>query len=194
MQKKCTKKLLSWILCTVLIVAMALCTAGCNGRTENGDAAADGQGADVRVESTEPGDNSESEDASEAGNDSESGENAGKSGENAGSTEDGAQSEASVLGEGSTEFALTVVDKDGNETLFEIHTDKETVGEALLELELISGDEGEYGLYVKTVNGITADYDTDGVYWAFYINGEYAMTGVDATPITEGDSYSFKVE
>lgn len=156
MQKKCTKKLLSWILCTVLIVAMALCTAGCNG--------------------------------------SKSGENAGKSGENAGLTEDGAQSEASVLGEGSTEFALTVVDKDGNETLFEIHTDKETVGEALLELELISGDEGEYGLYVKTVNGITADYDTDGVYWAFYINGEYAMTGVDATPITEGDSYSFKVE
>lgn len=156
MQKECTKKLLSWILCTVLTVAMALCTAGCNG--------------------------------------GKSGENAGKSGENAGLTEDGAQSEASVLGEGSTEFALTVVDKDGNETLFEIHTDKETVGEALLELELISGDEGEYGLYVKTVNGITADYDTDGVYWAFYINGEYAMTGVDATPITEGDSYSFKVE
>ena len=187
MQKKCTKKLLSWILCTVLIVAIALCTAGCNGSTENGNAAAGGQGADVKVESTEPGDNSESRDASEAGNDSESEESVG-------STEDSAQSEASVLGEGSAEFALTVVDKDGNETQFEIHTDKETVGEALVELELISGDESEYGLYVKTVNGITADYDTDGVYWAFYINGEYALTGVDATMITEGDSYSFKVE
>ena len=104
------------------------------------------------------------------------------------------QSQGGDLGEGSREFPFTVVDKDGNETQFEIHTDKETVGEALVELELISGDEGEYGLYVKTVNGITADYDTDGVYWAFYINGEYALTGVDATPITEGDSYSFKVE
>ena len=61
-------------------------------------------------------------------------------------------------------------------------------------LELIAGDESEYGLYVKMVNGITADYDADGVYWAFYINGEYAATGVDSTPITEGESYSFKVE
>ncbi len=87
-----------------------------------------------------------------------------------------------------------MVDKDGVETLFEIHTDKEIVGEALTELELISGDEGDYGLYVKTVNGITVDYDTDGKYWAFYINDEYASTGVDSTPIAEGESYSFKVE
>ena len=86
------------------------------------------------------------------------------------------------------------MDKDWNETKFEVHTDNEIVGEALEELGLISGDEGEYGLYVKTVNGITADYDADGVYWAFYVNGEYAVSGVDSTPIAEGESYSFKVE
>ena len=80
------------------------------------------------------------------------------------------------------------------EETFEVHTDKATVGEALLELNFIAGDDSEYGLYVKTVNGITADYDKDGVYWAFYINGEYAQTGVDSTNIAEGDSYSFKVE
>ena len=101
---------------------------------------------------------------------------------------------ADQLGEGSTKFTFTVVDKEGNETQFEIHTDKETVGEALMELELIAGEKSEYGLYVKTVNGITVDYDKDGVYWAFYVNGEYAQTGVDSTMITEGDSYSFKVE
>ena len=38
------------------------------------------------------------------------------------------------------------------------------------------------------------DYDKDGTYWAFYINGEYASTGVDSTTIKEGDSYSFKQE
>ena len=59
---------------------------------------------------------------------------------------------------------------------------------------MIEGDESEYGLYVKTVNGITADYDADGVYWAFYINDEYAQTGVDSTPITEGDRYAFRIE
>lgn len=108
--------------------------------------------------------------------------------------EETAQTEGTVLGEGNTKFILTVVDKEGVETQFEIHTDKETVGEALVELEVIAGEEGEYGLYVKTVNGITADYDKDGVYWAFYINGEYAQTGIDATTITEGDNYSLKVE
>lgn len=99
-----------------------------------------------------------------------------------------------VLGEGETTFLFTVTDKEGGETQFEIHTDKTTVGAALLELGLIAGDDSEYGLYVKTVNGITADYDTDGTYWAFYINGEYAPTGVDSTNIAEGATYSFKVE
>ena len=71
-------------------------------------------------------------------------------------------------------FAFTVVDKDGNETAFEVSTDKETVGEALLDAKLIEGEEGAYGLYVKKVNGIVADYDVDQTYWAFYVDGEYA--------------------
>ena len=105
-----------------------------------------------------------------------------------------ANSEVTVLGEGETKFSFIVVDKDGNETPFEIHTDKKIVGEALLELDLIAGEDGPYGLYVKTVNGITADYDTDQTYWAFYVNDEYAVSGVDTTEITDGDTYSFKVE
>ena len=99
-----------------------------------------------------------------------------------------------VLGEGQTQFMFTVVDKDGNATNFEIHTDKETVGDALLEVELITGEESEYGLFVKTINGITADYDVDQTYWAFYVNDEYALSGVDTTAIEDGKTYSFKVE
>lgn len=98
------------------------------------------------------------------------------------------------MGTGETQFYLVVVDKDSNETGFDITTDKTTVGDALLELELIDGEQGAYGLYVKTVNGITADYDTDGTYWAFYIDGEYAQSGVDATEITNGAVYTLKVE
>ena len=59
---------------------------------------------------------------------------------------------------------------------------------------MLSGDEGPYGLYVKTVNGITVDYDKDGKYWAFYVNGEYATSGVDTTEIADGVSYGFKAE
>ena len=99
-----------------------------------------------------------------------------------------------VLGQGETEFALTIIDVDGNEVALTIRTDQTTVGEALQELGLLEGEEGPYGLYVKTVNGIRADYDQNKVYWAFYINGEYAVSGVDVTDITAGDVYALKVE
>lgn len=111
-------------------------------------------------------------------------------------TELSADSDASVkvVGEGNKQFDFTVIQKDGSETSFEVHTDKETVGEALTELDLIAGEDGEYGLYVKTVNGVTVDYDTDKAYWAFYVNDEYAQSGVDQTAIEDGCSYSFRVE
>ena len=98
-----------------------------------------------------------------------------------------------VKGEGEKKFIFNVVDYDGKVTTFEIHTDKTIVGDALQELELISGDEGPYGLYVKEVNGITADYDKDKAYWGFYIDNEQASVGVDAATIEEGKEYSLKV-
>lgn len=96
---------------------------------------------------------------------------------------------------GKGETTVTVEVKAGeDQVVFTIHTDKSTVGEALLEHELIAGEQGAYGLYVKVVNGITADYDVDASYWGFYINGEYALSGVDTTPITAGESYELRYE
>ena len=159
----------------VLVVAAALFTNGCNGGTGNAaSAGTEAENAQADDGATAEAENAQVDDSAET------------DAEDAGS--------ANVLGEGAKTFAFTVTDKDGGETAFEIHTDKETVGEALLEVGLIEGEDSEYGLYVKSVNGITADYDKDGVYWAFYVNGEYAQSGVDTTAITEGDTYSFKVE
>lgn len=92
------------------------------------------------------------------------------------------------------EFTFIVVDKDGKETPFTIATDKTYVGEALIDEGLIEGEEGPYGLYVKTVNGQTLDYDTDGMYWSFYVDGQYGLTGVDQTAIVPGTTYMFKAE
>ena len=86
------------------------------------------------------------------------------------------------------------MNKDGNSKKFTVKTDSETVGEALQAVEIIHGDMGDYGLYVKEVNGIVADYDVDGTYWAFYIDGEYAMSGVDTTDVVAGANYELKVE
>ena len=99
-----------------------------------------------------------------------------------------------IKGEGETIFNFDVTDLEGSTTSFEIHTDKTIVGEALLELGLIEGEPSEYGLFVKKVNGIEADFDKNQTYWAFYINGEYAMSGVDTTEIEADTSYAFKIE
>ncbi len=87
-------------------------------------------------------------------------------------------------------FKFAVTHKDGSEKEFDISTDKKTVGEALLEEGLIAGEDSQYGLYVLTVDGETVNYDEDGYYWSFLINGEYAMSGVDSTEIVEGSTYS----
>ncbi len=97
------------------------------------------------------------------------------------------------IGEGEKEFIFSVTGKDGETESFLIKTDEKTVGQALLNLGIIEGEDGPYGLFVKTVNGERADYDKDKVYWAFYIDGEYATSSVDKTDIDEGKVYAFKV-
>ena len=74
---------------------------------------------------------------------------------------------------------------------FTIHTDQDILGEILLGNELITGEDGPYGLYIKSVNGVQADYDKDQAYWAVYQDGEYLMTGVDSTEVSDGDHYEF---
>ena len=96
--------------------------------------------------------------------------------------------EDTTFGEGAKTVTVKVIVEDKSVT-FTIKTDAETLGEALLAHNLIAGDQGDFGLYVKVVNGITADYDVDQSYWGFSKNGEYMMTGVDGTAIADGEVY-----
>lgn len=90
------------------------------------------------------------------------------------------------LGEGSKVFRLVVTDKEGVTSSYAIHTDAETVGAALSNLGLISGENGMY----DTVFDKTLDWNADHMYWAFYVDGAYAMTGLDETPIAEDALYA----
>ena len=87
-------------------------------------------------------------------------------------------------------FQVIVTDLDGNETIFEYTSNAATVGDALVADGLVVGHQASYGLYVDSVNGINADWDNEQTYWAFYINGEYATTGIGDTPITADAIYS----
>ena len=107
-------------------------------------------------------------------------------------TPDLSQLPATVIGEGETVFYFIAVDLEGQMTKYEVHTNETTVGAALLGVELIAGDSGPYGLYVKTVNGVTLDWDTHGKYWSLLIEGEYSMNGVDTVEIVPGTTYTFQ--
>lgn len=93
------------------------------------------------------------------------------------------------LGNGEKTIKVEVITPEKTVT-FTLHTDAKTLGEALLSHNLIEGEKGAYGLYVKKVNGILADYDIDGSYWGLNKNGEGMMTGVDGAELSDGDRYS----
>ena len=99
-----------------------------------------------------------------------------------------------TYGTGKYSFDLVVTDPDGVDTMVTVKTDKDTLGDALLQLGIVDGEKSDFGLYVKTVNGITLDYDEDHKYWALYVNGEPVDSGIDATPVTAGDTYTLKAE
>ena len=141
-------RILSFILCFVLVAAMALVSVGCNDNTDTNPA---------------------------SGNPSSS---------------DTASTNDNVLGEGATKFTVAITFSDGSEKTYTVNTDKKTVGEALLDEELIDIEDG----MVFTVDGETVKYEDNGKYWAFYVGNDYAMTGVEATDIEAGQTYAFKVE
>ena len=92
--------------------------------------------------------------------------------------------------EGSKTFTVEVVHSDGAEKAFTYHTDAEYLGEVLLAEGLIAGEDGQYGLYIITVDGEDAVWEEDGAYWALYEGEDYAMQGVDTTPVLDGSAFS----
>ena len=155
-------KFLQKLLCLVLVVLLAAAVLTLTGCSKKDQPA--GASPDVDTESK---DASAPDDAQVPGNDE------------------------TQIGEGDILFYFETTDKEGSTSRFAVHTNAATVGEALLENQLIDGTPSDYGLYVTTVNGETLDWDTDGMYWAFYENGEYASTGVDSTSVMEGATYAF---
>ena len=101
--------------------------------------------------------------------------------------ENATYTEDTTFGEGATTLKMVV--KAGEHSVtFTVNTNKETVGAALLEHNLIEGDNG---MYTK-VNGITADYNVDKSYWGFFVNDAYANEGMDTTKIEKDTTYKLE--
>lgn len=90
--------------------------------------------------------------------------------------------------EGAKTITLLVVHKDGTQKSFTYDTDEEYLGAVLLKEGVIVGSEGAYGLYIEAVDGETVD-SANQEWWCLTQDGEMCMTGVDTTPIQDGDHY-----
>ena len=91
--------------------------------------------------------------------------------------------------EGAKSFTVTVVHSDGEEKVFNYTSAEEYLGPALVAEKLVSGEQGEFGLYIHYVDEERAIYEEDAAYWSLYVGDEPAAVGVDQTPLTDGGSY-----
>lgn len=90
---------------------------------------------------------------------------------------------------GSKHIAVEIVHGDGTTRELAIITDSENLRGALEQKDgLVAGDESDYGLFVVTVDGETADAAAQE-WWCFTKDGEMLMTGVDDTVIQDGEHY-----
>lgn len=90
---------------------------------------------------------------------------------------------------GAKTVTVEVVHGDGTTRTEELHTDAEYLGEALKEAEgLVDGEQGPYGLYIKSVDGEAAS-DADRTWWCITKGGAEVPTSADLTPIADGERY-----
>lgn len=178
------------IIAAALISALALTlAAGCSNGTEaNNTAPPNTVATDDETKATEgstvaPETEAKTEPATEAATEGEGTEN-----QAADLWSTAIYTEDTELGEGAVTIQVEVQAGDKSVTIT-VHTDKDNLGAALTENKLVEGDQSEYGLYIKVVNGIKADFDTDGAWWGIYKNGEMTSTGADTTPIADGEHY-----
>ena len=96
--------------------------------------------------------------------------------------------------QGSKEFTVIVVHKDGTQKTFTYRTDEEYLDKALLAEGLMEGHEDQYGMVIDKVDGEAAIWDVDQAYWSLYIGEEYATTGISSTPVYDGTTYKLIYE
>jgi hypothetical protein len=94
---------------------------------------------------------------------------------------------------GSKEIVAEVILADGSSKSFDIKTNAEYLREALEQEKLISGKESEYGLFVTTVDGVTAD-ESKQEWWCFTLGGATVNTSVDTTPVKDGDHFEITLK
>ena len=89
---------------------------------------------------------------------------------------------------GGKNISVTVIHKDESQKVFELSTDQEYLGPALVEGKVVEDNQSDYGLYILTADGETVD-EANQEWWCVTKGGESLMTGADETPVADGDTF-----
>lgn len=89
---------------------------------------------------------------------------------------------------GDKTIVVQVVHADESSKEFTCRTDAEYLGQVLLAEKLVEGEQSAYGLFITTVDGETAQ-DSLHQWWCVTKGGERVDTGVDSTPVADGDHF-----
>ena len=92
--------------------------------------------------------------------------------------------------QGAKTITVEVVFRDETSKTYTYHTNEEHLAEVLLAEKLVEGTTDQFGLFITTVAGVTADYSVDQSYWAIYVNDEPAALGASSLPVNDGDKFS----
>lgn len=87
-------------------------------------------------------------------------------------------------------ITVDVVKSDKSTKTYTIETDAENLEDALVAEGLVEGEDSEYGLFIQTVDGETANYDENKSFWNLLKDGEAMATGARDEKIADGNKYS----
>lgn len=90
---------------------------------------------------------------------------------------------------GEKSITVTVIHKDGSQSVHHYQTDREYLADVLLDNKLVEGNMAQYGLEIFSVEGEEASWEKDQAYWSITIGEEYATTGASGIPVTDGGTY-----
>lgn len=106
------------------------------------------------------------------------------------------ETEATVADAVEKQITITVVNQDGTEEVYDVATEADFLLEAMETVEGLTfdGTKEDWGYSLTTINGLYADYEKDGAYWAVYVNDQYGQYAVDAQPVADQDAFKFVYE
>ena len=89
-------------------------------------------------------------------------------------------------------FTLQIVHADGTTKEQEITTRQVYLANTLFDEKILTEEDAlQTGMYT-IVDGEEASWEKDQAYWGFYVNGDYAVEGMNTTEIEDGAVYKLE--